>query len=137
MTEEELYYLQDSRSYCGNDVMWWGKENKGYTSDLSKAETYTRQQAMQKHNLRKTDKAWPKNYIDKKTRPAVDHQYLELSMILKDDSDKQEHVQKQVKCCRCKNIHALNQRKDKLNNKTGMIHSTCPCCGAHSFFKEY
>jgi len=60
----------------GNDVLWWAKEGKGYTTDLSKAETYTMQDAQNQHNCRETDIPWPKDYIDGKTRPAVDMQYI-------------------------------------------------------------
>lgn len=31
----KLFYLQDSRSYVGNDVLWWAKGGgEGYTTDL-------------------------------------------------------------------------------------------------------
>lgn len=72
----ELYYLQDSRGYVGNDVLWWAKEGKGYTTDLSRAQIYTKEQAIGLHNNRESDIPWPKEYIDAKTRPAVDMQYI-------------------------------------------------------------
>ncbi|MBP0714870.1 hypothetical protein ABXK61_16315 [Burkholderia sola] len=71
----DLFYLQDSRSFVGNDVMWWADPD-GYTTDLRKARLFTRDDAQQQHNIRKTDIPWPKEYIDGKTRPAVDFQYL-------------------------------------------------------------
>lgn len=70
------FYLQDSRSYVGNDVLWWAKGGNGYTTDLSKAEIYTREEAQRLHNSRRSDIPWPKAYIDGKTRPAVDMQYI-------------------------------------------------------------
>jgi hypothetical protein len=70
------YYLQDSRSYCGNDVFWWAKNGNGYTTDLSKAEIYTKAEAIQQHESRHTDIPWPRAYIDTKWRPAVDVQYI-------------------------------------------------------------
>jgi len=70
------FYLQDSRTYVGNDVMWWAKGGNGYTTDLSKAEVYTREEAQRQHDMRRTDIPWPKAYIDGKTRPAVDVQYI-------------------------------------------------------------
>ena len=72
----ELYYLQDSRTYVGNDVLWWAKDGKGYTTDLSKAHVYTKEDAVSHHNSRETDIPWPKDYIDARTRPAVDMQYI-------------------------------------------------------------
>lgn len=73
---EFLFYLQDSRGYVGNDVLWWAKDGKGYTTDLSKAETYTKGEAQRMHDNRRSDVPWPKSYIDAKTRPAVDMQYI-------------------------------------------------------------
>jgi hypothetical protein len=72
----ELFYLQDSRTFVGNDVMWWALGGNGYTTDLRQAQTYTREEAQAMHNARESDIPWPKEYIDGKTRPAVDFQYL-------------------------------------------------------------
>ncbi|TCS35839.1 hypothetical protein EDC30_109138 [Paucimonas lemoignei] len=79
---EELFYLQDSRSYVGNDVLWWAKDGNGYTTDLSKAHVYTKAEALALHESRETDIPWPKSYIDGKTRPAVDMQYIKRSEAL-------------------------------------------------------
>jgi len=70
------YYLQDSRSFVGNDVLWWAQSGNGYTTDLRKAKIYTREEAQAMHAARPSDIPWPKEYIDGKTRPAVDFQYL-------------------------------------------------------------
>ena len=78
----DLFYLQDSRSYVGNDVMWWALDGNGYTTDLRNAQTYTREQAQAMHAARESDIPWPKDYIDGKTRPAVDFQYLSRVAIL-------------------------------------------------------
>lgn len=72
----DLFYLQDSRSYVGNDMLFWAKNGNGYTTDLRLAETYTRDEAQAKHDSRETDIPWPKAYIDAKTRPACDMQYV-------------------------------------------------------------
>ena len=74
----EFYYLQDSRGYVGNDVLWWAKNGNGYTTDLSKAHVYTKEEAIRKNKSRGTDIPWPKDYIDARTRPAVDMQYIRL-----------------------------------------------------------
>ncbi|WP_313330423.1 hypothetical protein [Comamonas sp.] len=73
----DLWYLQDTRGYVGNDVLWWAKDGNGYTTDISKAHAYTRYEAFQQAAMRGTDRAWPKAYIDGKTRPAVDMQYID------------------------------------------------------------
>jgi rubrerythrin len=78
-----LFYLQDSRGYVGNDVLWWAKDGNGYTTDLSKAEIYTHTQAQSQHDSRISDIPWSKDYIDSKIRPAVDMQYIKRDEALK------------------------------------------------------
>lgn len=70
------FYLQDSRGFVGNDVLFWAKDGKGYTTDVSKAQVYSKEDAIKQHNSRHSDIPWPKEYIDAKTRPAVDMQYI-------------------------------------------------------------
>lgn len=70
------FYLQDSRSYVGNDMLFWANEGNGYTTDISKADVYSQQKAVAQHQRRETDIPWPKAYIDAKTRPVVDMQYV-------------------------------------------------------------
>ncbi len=72
----DLYYLQDSRTYCGNDVMWWAKGKQGYTTDLRNAMVFTKEEAQAQHDIRETEIPWPKACIDERTRPAVDMQYI-------------------------------------------------------------
>jgi len=79
----DLFYLQDSRSYVGNDVLWWATDGNGYTTDLRQAQTYTQEEAQQMHYARETDIPWPKEYIDAKTRPAVDMQYIKRDEALR------------------------------------------------------
>ena len=74
----EQFYLQDSRDYVGNDVLWWAKDGKGYTTDLRKAALYSQEAAQQMQDNRRSDVPWPKNYIDGKARPAVDMQYINI-----------------------------------------------------------
>jgi len=77
----ELFYLQDSRSYVGNDVLWWKINGSGYTTDLREAQVYTAANIASFNRNRDTDIAWPKSYIDSKARPAVDFQSLDKAMI--------------------------------------------------------
>jgi hypothetical protein len=75
IVDKDQFYIQDSRSYCGNDVMWWSQDG-GYTTDISKAHLYTKDEAVRQHKNRETDIPWPKSYIDQKIRPVVDMQYI-------------------------------------------------------------
>ena len=70
-----LFYLQDTRgSGCvGNDLLFW-KLGGGYTTDISKAEMFTKQSAFGQHACRDTDLPWPKEYLDRYTRLVVDIQ---------------------------------------------------------------
>lgn len=79
----ELFYLQDSRNYVGNDILWWGRNGCGYTTNLMDAEVYTKEEALSQHRSRISDIPWPKKYIDGKTRPAVDMQYACIKEALK------------------------------------------------------
>lgn len=122
--EHELFYLQDSRGYVGNDVLWWAKGGNGYTTDLSKAETYTKEEAQRMHNCRLSDIPWPKAYIDGKTRPAVDMQYIKRDEALagtgielrKSPKPKKE----KIKCYQCGRF--LSEQQLWAGN--------CPKCGA-------
>lgn len=76
------FYLQDSRSYVGNDMLFWAIDGKGYTTDLRKAHVYTQAEAQRAHEHRETDIPWPKAYIDARTRPAVDVQYVDRDIAL-------------------------------------------------------
>lgn len=78
------YYLQDSRTYTGNDLMFWAISGKGYTSNVSLAQVYTQEEALCQHRARPTDIPWPCEYIDRKTRPAVDFQHVNVLVALLD-----------------------------------------------------
>lgn len=79
---DDLYYLQDSRDYVGNDMLFWAQGGLGYTTDMRKAQVYTKAEAVAQHESRITDIPWPKAYIDARTRPAVDMQYVKRSEAL-------------------------------------------------------
>lgn len=78
----DLFYLQDSRDYVGNDILFHAIDGRGYVTDLRKAQTFTKEKAMHMHAMRSTDIPWPKAYIDARVRPAVDFQYVKLDEAL-------------------------------------------------------
>ena len=78
------YYMQDKRTYVGNDILWWAKDGKGYTTNLLAAHVFTKQEAINQNNCRDSDIPWPKAYVDGKTRPAVDMQYVDVETALED-----------------------------------------------------
>lgn len=106
------FYLQDSRSYVGNDILFWAKDGKGYTTDVSKAHVYSKADAMAQHASRRTDIPWPKAYIDAKTRPAVDVQYVRRSealagtgIVLQEEPKPKREI---YRCCGCGRIMRVN-----------------------------
>ena len=121
----QLFYLQDSRTYVGNDVMWWAKNGNGYTTDLSNAQIYTLDQAQSKHDSRVTDIPWPKDYIDGKTRPAVDMQYIKREDALTGSGivlQTPKRVRRDVSnCAHCGRF--LSERQ---------IYDDCPNCGGEN-----
>jgi len=82
METNELYYLQDSRKYSGNDLLWWGKNGAGYVTDLRKAQTFTKIDALRQNATRETDIPWPKEYAEQHIKHAVDSQDVNLSSAL-------------------------------------------------------
>jgi len=101
----ELFYLQDSRSYVGNDMLFWGKKNRGYTTNLDKAEVYTKESAVAQNRRRDTDIPWPKEYVDSVARPAVDMQYAHINDALENTDiklAKPEKIRKETyRCYHC------------------------------------
>lgn len=120
----QLFYMQDGRSYVGNDVLWWAKGGNGYTTDLRNAQTYTKDEAQQMHNSRRSDIPWPKEYIDAKTRPAVDMQYIKRDEALAGTGititpEPKQH-REQIKCHQCGVFMSERQ----------LWSGECPKCGA-------
>lgn len=123
MSKADEFYLQDSRSYVGNDMLFWAKDGKGYTTDMNNAEVYSKDDAVAQHQRRESDIPWPKSYIDARTRPAVDMQYVKRAEALAGTGitiTKPKRARREtVNCTGCgKFISAADQYFD------------CPHCGA-------
>ncbi len=99
------YYLQDKRQYVGNDLLFWAEGGSGYTTDLRNAHIYTEEEAFKQNRMRDTDIPWPKEYIDSKVRPAVDHQHVDIDVALQGCKHKLEPPWKPPyypsRCCHC------------------------------------
>lgn len=65
-----MYYIIDTRSYCGNSVFFWCDGGNGYTTDPNKA------WKVEHFNGRETDKLVPVEVIDKVKKYHVDMQDL-------------------------------------------------------------
>jgi hypothetical protein len=73
---EGLYFIQDTRTTCGNAVMWWKPDGNGYTSNVNEAWRVPKEKADQMHRNRSTDVAWPVSVILGKAFPIFDFQNL-------------------------------------------------------------
>lgn len=52
---KKLYYIQDSRTFCGNCMFFWCVDGQGYTCDIDKAWKVTKEQAFDQHRSRSSD----------------------------------------------------------------------------------
>jgi len=64
-----LYYVQDSRDFVGNSMLWWRPDGRGYTTDISQAGQYA-----ERPTDRDTDVLWSVEYINSIAQLHVDHQ---------------------------------------------------------------
>lgn len=71
----DLFYLQDSRGLVGDNLMFWAIGG-GYTSDIRKAEHFSKDAAIAQHQSRESDIPWPADYIQARFYTAVDMQNL-------------------------------------------------------------
>lgn len=76
MKREKLYYIQSG--YVGNAILWWALESKGYTTEISKASKFTKEEAKEIIK-RPQDIAWECFHIDNNEaakKLVIDVQYL-------------------------------------------------------------
>ena len=67
----KLYFIQDSRSYVGNMMLFWGPERSGYLCCIDDAGRYP---GSDLPGGRDTDVPWPVEYIEAKSARYVDAQ---------------------------------------------------------------
>jgi hypothetical protein len=80
----EKYYLQDSRSFVGNCVMFWAEGGRGYTTDIDAAHIFTKEQAFAQNKCRDTDKPIPCSIINPLARKTIDVQDLHETQYFED-----------------------------------------------------
>jgi hypothetical protein len=66
------YFIQDTRIYVGNCVLWWGPDNRGYTTNINEAGRYTEERAMAQQRSRPSDKPWKCSDILPLVRATID-----------------------------------------------------------------
>lgn len=72
----KLYYYVQERGFVGDCALWWGKNRRGYVTDLSEAGLYTEEEVRQ---MRKTDVGWPQELVE---RCVVRHVRVETLRLL-------------------------------------------------------
>lgn len=71
-----LFYIQHTKHYAGDYVLWWGPKQSGYTFDLEKVGLYTEEEAKKIEALRGQEKAWPEATVRRAATKAVSIGYL-------------------------------------------------------------
>jgi hypothetical protein len=69
------YYIQDTRQFVGNCVMFWRHEGKGYTCDFEEAGVFSGDDP-RVHSDRDTDVPWPVMQVRASRVTHVDAQLL-------------------------------------------------------------
>lgn len=61
-----MYYIQNvSQGSIGNPMLWWKKDNHGYTCEISDAKVFIQEEVDGMYSIQQGNKrAWPKEYID-------------------------------------------------------------------------
>lgn len=72
---DQLFLLQDSRGLVGDNLMFWDVGG-GYTSDILKADRFSKADAVAQHECRNSDIPWPAEYFLARHYIAVDMQNL-------------------------------------------------------------
>ena len=75
----DQYYLQDSRSLTGTNVVFHRKNGCGYGTNLDELQVYTQEEAQSQHDGRATDIPLLKSLVDELSILAVDCQVLPKS----------------------------------------------------------
>lgn len=70
-SDGQLFYIQDKGDFAGNDMLWH-TESARTTNNLTQAKAFTKAEALAKIERNSDNVAWPKDYIETKTRPVAD-----------------------------------------------------------------
>ncbi len=74
------YYIQDTRVYVGNSVVWWREGGAGYTANFDEAGLFSEQEANDAHRNRASDKPIPEDVAKASTSSHVDIQKMRRIM---------------------------------------------------------
>lgn len=78
LKDSDTFYIQGSSQYVGNSILWHGLNGNEYTTDISNAQKYTKEQIIKKfENLRDSDIIWSAKHVDSNVSMHVDAQNLD------------------------------------------------------------
>lgn len=74
--DKSCFYVQNG--YVGNSVLWWAKGCSGYTTDIDKAERFSKKdiEEMFLKSKRDEDRVWVAEHVEGHIKKHVDGQYL-------------------------------------------------------------
>lgn len=78
-TTEPKFYLRSRHTDCGNTLMFWNKDGKGYGTNLDNAHLFTKEEAQDKVDENIGCLPLLKTEVDALSEMRVDHQYLDHS----------------------------------------------------------
>ena len=99
------FYLQVNRKNISANIFWC-KKGGNTTTDLSKAEVFTRNEAFEKHHNFEAFIPWPKGYVDSKVMSVVEMNSASIKTAYNGiDVDIRVPGAQQPEICRCGAIH--------------------------------
>lgn len=104
--ESAHFYLEGpSRDYVGNGILFRMESGSGYTTNLSKAKALDKEELFEDGVQLIPGIAWPKAYLDAKSRQAADCRLADIKVALGSKFEKLEKAEKvrktQYRCHGC------------------------------------
>lgn len=105
------FYIQDTRSYVGNSMLWWKEDNCGYVCDIRKAKVFGTREAEILCEHTDSFKMWPKDYIDTLIEHHIDMQDVDIKNCVVNEQTKADEIM--VKRQKAKNKMNVSPRIPK------------------------
>lgn len=74
----DKFYIQNTRGYVGNSMLWWKHDNCGYVCDIREAKVFTKIEAEKLCKRGVYLKVWPKEFIDARISHHIDIQDMSV-----------------------------------------------------------
>lgn len=78
--DDAMFFIQNG--FVGNSVLWWALNSNGYTTDITRAQKYTKKEVLERFVCgREEDRIWEANHVLQNIRQHVDGQYLDREFL--------------------------------------------------------